>query len=263
MRCPACLDTKWLVDLEAEPEGIHRTLPSETTRFRAHFGVGLLGLAGAGTAASSGSFGVAEVLLLPTLLALGAAALAAPPARPSSRWSILAGPVARARAARMTFTGIVQAARGVKLLRSPLRDVVCSAYRLAGDAGDMPIDDARGRPFDLLIEGGERIRVEAQVATLDLPVREADDRVPLPKGRAVFLRHRGVASVEAARVTEATLAIGARVVVTGAVREETVAAGYRTTRASRTLYDAPGAPLLIRPASETRTANRESGGPDA
>jgi hypothetical protein len=253
-RCPACQETKWLVDLELDPDGAGRPPPIVKSTLGAFGSVGLLGLLGAGTAAGAGSFGLAEVMLVPTVLAFGAA-IVSRPATTVGRWSILSGPVARAQASRMTFTGVVDATRGVKLLRAPLSNTACVGYRLAGEAGEMPIDDARARPFDLVLEDGERVRVEAAIATLDLPIDDKADRKQVPSGRATFLKHRGAIAIETARVWEATLAIGARVIVTGAVREEAVAAGYRETRTSRTLFDAPGAPLLIRAAPETRRSN--------
>lgn len=257
-RCPACQETKWLVDLEVEPDGATRPPPGGRSTVGAFGGVGLLGLLGAGTAAGLGSFGVAEVLLIPTVLALAVAVVARPPQAKSTPWTILPGPVARAHAPRASVAGVVRAARGVKLLRSPLHDRVCVAYRISGASADMPIDDARGRPFDVHLDDGERVRVDATVATIDLVMNELDERMPLPPGRAVFLKHRGVEALDTARVTESTLEIGARVVVIGAAREDVIASGYRETRMSRTIFDAPGAPLLIRPALETPRAIQES-----
>jgi hypothetical protein len=260
-RCPACQETKWLVDLEVDPQGVSRAPTPTRAASQALGGIGVLGLLGAGGAATAGSIGLAEVLLIPTVVALGASILARPGPAPVARWSILSGPVARAHAVRVTLTGVVRAAKGVKLLRSPIENVVCVAYRLAGESHEMPIDDARARPFDLELEGGERVRVEAGVATLDLPIDETAPRVQPRKDRAAFLGRRGVLAIETVRVSEATLTIGERVIVTGSVHEDAIAAGYRDTRTSRTLFDAPGAPLLIRPAAGTRSANQER--PDA
>ncbi len=221
-------------------------------------GIGLLGLFGVGAAVGLGSLGVAEVLLIPTVLALGASLVSQPAPAPTG-WSILSGPVARAQSARLSRVGVVRAARGVRLLRSPLRDVTCVAYRLSGSAAEMPIDDARGRPFDLELDDGDRVRIDARIATIDLPMPEGDPAVAPPAGRASFLAHRGVTAIESARVTEAVLVPGTRIIATGRLHEEAIASGYRATRVARTLIDAPGAPLLIRLVAEARRKNQESG----
>ena len=256
-RCPKCQETKWLVDLEVDPGAAARPPPARESGAGplAFFGVAAV-LSAAG-AAIFGSIGLAEVLMIPSVLALGGSALVRKPAPATTGWAILPGPVARANAARVTVAGTLRAARDVKPFRSPLRDRRCVAYRLVGEAGEMPIDDARARPFDLELENGELVRVEAATASVDLPMSHPEERKFVREGRAEFLSRRGVASPDLVRVTEETLEIGARVIVTGAVRENQIASGYRETRNSRTLFDAPGAPLLIRPASEITRANQD------
>lgn len=245
-RCPLCRESRWLVDLAREPEGFRR-LPPPSASVPSVLLAATSMSAGVGAlfAVSSGWWLGLELLGGGALVSGVAAAIASrppPPTKADRAYQVVAGPPALSP--RTTLEGVVRRAERVKALAGPVSDAHCVAYVLVGTSSEMPIADARARPFDLELDTGARVRIEAEIATIDLSV--VGPPQPLLPGRAEMLRERGVLDLASARVIEAVIREGDRLIVSGALDEEHLADGYRATRPVRRLRDRPGAPLLIR-----------------
>lgn len=262
-RCPACGETRALVDLEREPLRIGERPRAGSARSDAAIVSGTLGGIGltlAAGAATSGMLAVAEVALMlgvpMTLLGvllrpkrLADLPMAALPYRP------LESPVVRARADRVAEMGRVRAR---ETLIAPLSGARCVAWRISGEGPHGPIDDGRATRFAIarVAEGHEAgeplVEVDASIATLDLPF---PDVAPAPLASidtelAAWLLARGAdVSASPPSVREAVLREDDLVEVIGTPRRETRADGYRGSRTRDVLSDLPGSPLIVRAAA--------------
>ncbi|UJR82836.1 hypothetical protein [Sandaracinus amylolyticus] len=253
-RCPACGETKSLVDLEEQPDAIARgpRIPSSEPPSGAALTtmLGGAGLLGSMVALGVGAIVVSEVgffLSIP-LVVIGAMKLKASPDAPPGdlRYRVLESPIVRARAERVVRTGTVKARA---TLRAPLSGRECVAWRLWAEGPHGAIDDAMAVPFAIEIGGGEPdVEVDAAIATIDLPAPERDPE-PLPRVDATLARWllaRGVRRPESLRAREAILDAGTLVEVGASARTETKADGYRGARTRDVLADLPGSPLIVR-----------------
>lgn len=260
-RCPACGETRALVDLERHPEKIVEPPTGTTGRADLAAGTGtagVLGLVVAAAGAVEGMLAVAELGLMiggPLLVAAfllrprNAAKLAAKqPDDALLRYRPLESPVVRSDKERVIEAGRVRAR---EILIAPLSQRPCVAWRLVGEGKHGRIDDARGTRFELVGEHGEpELDVDATIASLDLrgPAYEPGIIPPPDDELAAWLRARGAdPRPEALTLRELILEEGARIEVIGSTRRETRADGYRGSITRDVLSDLPGSPLIVRP----------------
>jgi hypothetical protein len=130
---------------------------------------------------------------------------------------------------------------------SPLRHRPCAAFRLIGQGPLGDIDDAGGVPFEVVLDGGQRVQVDPTHASIAIEVDEEAAVVRPDQELARFLERRGVFPDRGpVRVAEAVLRDGDRVVVEGACDLLTEADSYRVARPIPVFRERPGAPLVIR-----------------
>lgn len=259
-RCPACGETRALVDLEQDAAKILAPPTGTVGRADLATATGLAGGAGltvAAAAAAKGMLALAEIgLAIGLPLAVSAfllwprdrAKLATKPDAPELRYRALESPVVRATAERVSEHGRVRA-RGT--LAAPISGRPCVAWRLVGEGPRGTIDDARGVPFTLVADDGEpEVEIDATIASIDLPLSDAEPIVLRDPDAelAAWLRARG-ADPAAGEVTlrEAILEEGAAIEVIGTSHRETRADGYRGSSTREVLSDLPGSPLIVRP----------------
>jgi hypothetical protein len=113
------------------------------------------------------------------------------------------------------------------------------AWRVAGEAPGGRIDEGGARDFELVTDGGERIRVEAggSVFTRLDPSRPAP--LELTPEQASYLDARGAQTEHGeVRLQVMVLREGDRAAVTGTIDERAVPDGYRGTRTGRVVSGA-------------------------
>ncbi len=143
--------------------------------------------------------------------------------------------------------------RVVTSVTSPLSNTPCAAFRIVGTGPTGALDEALAGTFDVLVDGAPPIRVEADPATVDLPL-PADPPVERHAARgplARFMRERGACPhLGSLTIAETLLRDGDVVEVNGTPQQEMrPGAGYRDA-VGTVLRDHPGSPLVIRvPAS--------------
>ena len=259
-RCPACGETRALVDLDQDAAKILRPPTGTVGRADLATATGLVGGAGltiAAAAATQGILALAEIALaigLPLVISgflmwpRDRAKLARKPDAPELRYRALESPVVRESAERVSELGRVRA-RGT--ITAPISGRPCVAWRLVGEGPRGPIDDARGVPFVLVAEdGGPEVEVDATIASIDLPVPDAEPLVLQDPDAelAAWLRARGAdPAAGTVVVREAILEEGAAIEVIGTSRRVTRADGYRGSSTQDVLADVPGSPLIVRP----------------
>lgn len=126
----------------------------------------------------------------------------------------------------------------------------CLIFGLCGTAGGMPIADADGGDFDLVLRSGERVMVSLEHARIEARGDEESGcfGVQQVAGLETFLRERGVRFFdEPASLTEVVVRHGDRVTVAGDLGGQAItAAPFREIPRNRVLAGTADEPLVIR-----------------
>jgi len=135
------------------------------------------------------------------------------------------------------------------LLEAPLSGRPCVAFRLCGTARGDRVDDAAAVSFTVVTDGGERVRVLAPPARVEIATRATTPEAGAGERLRAFLEERGLDPRDA-RVDEGRLVPGDRVYISGAptvVADPAGPSGYRDAAFIRALVDAPAGELRCEP----------------
>ncbi len=129
-------------------------------------------------------------------------------------------------------------------VQSPLSGKTCFAFRLVGESGGQPVDDADAVNFTVVTDDNKRCVVTRADVVVLLPAKNEIK----PVETVEFLEERGLPSNDVS-VREAVLNEGDRVRVVGRLLDLHVgSAGYRGGSESRMMLDAgDGLPVVISP----------------
>lgn len=164
--------------------------------------------------------------------------------RPSTARLELLPPGERRSATEASVRGRVL---GPSSLRSPLEHRPCVAYRLVGAGPVGAVDDADACAFDLELDDGEVVHVEAPPCSVDIDVQAPPRTVRPSPELTLFLERRGVFPERGPlELAEATLREGDLITVRGERKETLEAGGYRQQGARVILLESHRTRLTLR-----------------